>query len=311
MASKLISQLPAPLFALREQLIEQYRPLQIVQREHHTQCFFSDTNPVYQIVKEACIELGFINNDAEAIAKAWQKNNPSIEQFNLLQWPVEPDLFDIKGPNGPTSFPECPKNLGLYVVAPSADWIEKLLRAGVPTVQLRFKSENQQAIRQEVKRAIEIAKQFPGQLFINDFWELAIEFGAYGVHLGQEDLDTANFDLIKANGLRLGISTHGVAEMQRADQISPSYIALGAIFPTTLKIMPTAPQGLTRLDFYTKLVHSYPSVGIGGIDETNLESVLKCRVGSVAMVRSVINAPDYQQAVKQLQSTIETYQFRH
>ncbi len=304
MASKLTSQLPTQYQSLQEKLIDLYRPLNIEQRDHFTQLNFSDSNLVYQLVKEACYELGFIEIDAEAIAKAWQNDNPSIEQFNPLNWPNDPKLFNIQGFNPNTSFPSCPKNLGLYVVAPNADWIEKLLIAGVKTVQLRFKSEDKEAIRQEVKKAIQISQQFSCQLFINDFWQLAIEYGAYGVHLGQEDIDTADFDLIKSNQLRLGISTHGVAEMQRADQISPSYIALGAIFPTTLKVMPTAPQGLARLAFYTKLLQSYPLVGIGGVDETNLEAVLSCQVGSVAMVRSVINAPDYQLAIDQLQARI-------
>jgi thiamine-phosphate pyrophosphorylase len=304
LASKLTSQLPTQYQSLQEKLIDLYRPLNIEQRDHCTQLNFSDSNLVYQLVKEACYELGFIEIDAEAIAKAWQNDNPSIEQFNPLNWPNDPKLFNIQGFNPNTSFPSCPKNLGLYVVAPNADWIEKLLIAGVKTVQLRFKSEDKEAIRQEVKKAIQISQQFSCQLFINDFWELAIEYGAYGVHLGQEDIDTADFDLIKSNQLRLGISTHGVAEMQRADQISPSYIALGAIFPTTLKIMPTAPQGLARLAFYTKLLQSYPLVGIGGVDETNLEAVLSCQVGSVAMVRSVINASDYQLAIDQLQARI-------
>ena len=311
MASKLNSQLPTQYQSLRDKLIDRYLPLKIEQRDHLTQLHFSDSNLVYQLVKEACYELGFIEIDAEAIAKAWQYNNPSIEQFDLLDWPSDPKLFNIKGTNPKTSFPSCPKNLGLYVVAPTADWIEKLLIAGVKTVQLRFKSDDKEAIRQEVKKAIQIAQQFNCQLFINDFWELAIEYGAYGVHLGQEDIDTADFDLIKSNQLRLGISTHGIAEMQRADQISPSYIALGAIFPTTLKIMPTAPQGLARLAFYTKLIQSYPLVGIGGVDETNLEAILECQVGSVAMVRSVINAPDYQLAIDQLQARILEFQMNN
>jgi thiamine-phosphate pyrophosphorylase len=304
LASKLTSLLPQQYQTLRDKLVDAYQALKIEQRDHYTQLHFSDSNLVYQLVKEACYELGFIEIDAQAIAKAWQNKNPSIAQFDLLDWPQDPQLFNIQGTHPKTSFPSCPKNLGLYVVAPTADWIEKLLIAGVKTVQLRFKSEDKEAIRIEVKKAIQIAQQFNCQLFINDFWELAIEYGAYGVHLGQEDLDTADFNLIKSNQLRLGISTHGIAEMQRADQISPSYIALGAIFPTTLKIMPTAPQGLARLDFYTKLLQSYPLVGIGGVDETNLEAVLKCKVGSVAMVRSVINAPDYQVAIDRLQSHI-------
>jgi thiamine-phosphate pyrophosphorylase len=169
---------------------------------------------------------------------------------------------------------------------------------------LRFKSDNWQEIQQEVKSAIEISKQFPCYLFINDYWQLAIEYGAYGVHLGQDDLSNADLSLIKTHQLRLGISTHGIAEMLRADKVSPSYVAIGAIFPTTLKAMPTAPQGIHRLAFYAQLMSSYPLVGIGGIDANNLTQVLNCGVGSVALVRSVINALDYQEAILQLQSKI-------
>ena len=103
-------------------------------------------------------------------------------------------------------------------------------------------------------------------------------------------------------GLRLGISTHGYAEMLRAIAYQPSYIALGAIFPTTLKAMETAPQGIGRLHQYVKLLKGFSLIGIGGVDESNIRQVIDCQVGSVAVVRGVIQAQDYQSAIVNLQS---------
>lgn len=302
MASELISQLPKTYLPLRDAFVQKYQDLMVVQTEIKSELQYSQSNLVYQLVKEACFMLGFIEADAQCIALAHLKYQSDINLFDINFWPSHPELFGLKGPQLKDGFPSCPKNLGLYVVAPDARWIEKLLRAGIQTVQLRFKSSNPTAIRAEVTHALEIAKQFSCQLFINDYWELAIELGAYGVHLGQEDLDKADLQKIKAANIRLGVSTHGYAEMIRADQLSPSYIAMGAIFPTTLKTMPTAPQGLARFKKYAQLMQSYPLVGIGGINEDKIKAVLDVGVGSVAMVRSVINAPDYELAISQLQT---------
>jgi thiamine-phosphate pyrophosphorylase len=132
-------------------------------------------------------------------------------------------------------------------------------------------------------------------LFINDHWQTAIAAGAYGVHLGQEDLDAlvaAQVRQIRDAGLRLGVSTHGYAEMVRADAVSPSYIAMGAVYPTTLKKMATAPQGVARLAAYARLLRGYPQVGIGGIDAVRLPQVLATGVGSVAVVRALVTATD-------------------
>ena len=96
--------------------------------------------------------------------------------------------------------------------------------------------------------------------------------------------------ILGSSGLRLGISTHGYAEMLRADALSPSYIALGAVFPTTLKRMATAPQGLARLNAYARLMQGTPLVAIGGIDTPRLADVLVSGVGSVAVVRALIGA---------------------
>jgi len=107
-------------------------------------------------------------------------------------------------------------------------------------------------------------------------------------------------DAIRKAGLRLGLSTHGYAEMVYADSFLPSYIAMGAVFPTQLKRMPTAPQGLGRLRKYAQLMHHYPLVGIGGIDESKIQAVAQTGVGSVAVVRAITGSDKPEAAVKRL-----------
>lgn len=128
-------------------------------------------------------------------------------------------------------------------------------------------------------------------MFINDHWALALEFGAFGVHLGQEDLAGADLPALQRAGLRLGISTHGYAELCRARRLQPSYIALGHVFATTTKVMPSQPQGLGRLAEYQALLDAAcPTVAIGGIKERHLEAVAACGVSGVAMVTAITEA---------------------
>ena len=138
-------------------------------------------------------------------------------------------------------------------MVPDAAWVARLLQWGVRTIQLRAKAADAgpAVIAQEVRTAVAAAQQYPGaQLFINDHWELALAAGAYGVHLGQEDWAALAPSLrarLRAAGLRLGLSTHTPQELQLAFAARPSYLAIGPIYPTTLKVMPYAPVGLVQL----------------------------------------------------------------
>ena len=257
---------------------------------------FSSTEVAYQQAKIVAYQLGFNELDAECLAYAWQKLDQS-GLANTQSWPEDLEYFPpVKQPY---AFANCPKKLGLYVVAPDSAWIERLCAAGVPTVQLRFKHTDPQAITREVAKACKIAQGYPeSRLFINDYWQLAIEHEAYGVHLGQEDIETADFAAIQKSGLRLGISTHGYHEMMIAHAIKPSYLALGAVFPTTLKVMPSKPQGTGRLKRYARLMRDYPLVAIGGINESNLAKVLEADIGSIAMVRGIIAADQPELEIK-------------
>ncbi|MBU1357640.1 MAG: thiamine phosphate synthase [Gammaproteobacteria bacterium] len=263
---------------------------------------------VYVGARQACSTLGFIDVDAECLAGAWQAQTRRIGHFDPRAWPDQPADFGMRD-FPPTAradaFPTCPERLGLYAVLPDAAWVGRMARAGVPTVQLRFKSDDAQAIAAEIAAAVAAVQNTTALLFINDHWRTAIGAGAYGIHLGQEDLDALSPDeleALRASGLRLGVSTHGYAEMVRADAVSPSYIAMGAVYPTTLKQMATAPQGVARLAAYARLMRGYPQVGIGGVDAERLPDVLATGVGSVAVVRALVAAPDPEAAAAHLLS---------
>ena len=261
-------------------------------------------NDLLASVKAACLELGFIEIDAECVAQAWQRNVTRTGVFNAKVWPTEPEDFGIKPWPRTDAFLPCPKKLGLYAVLPDAAWVARMAKAGVPTVQLRFKSDDALAIEREVKAAVEAVKGTDSLLFINDHWQAAIDAGAYGVHLGQEDLIDADLIKIREAKLRLGLSSHGFAEMLRADAFSPSYIAMGAIYPTTLKRMMTAPQGPGRLHLYAHLMRDYPLVAIGGIDASKLPEVLSSGVGSVAVVRALVVADNPEAVAASFQNAI-------
>jgi thiamine-phosphate pyrophosphorylase len=244
--------------------------------------------------------LGFIEADAQCVAKAWLHQTQRLGQFDPLQWPDQALDFDMPAWPRQNAFAPCPRALGLYAVLPNAEWVARMAQAGVPTLQLRFKSDQPAEVASEVRAAVKAVEGTGALLFINDHWQHAIDAGAYGIHLGQEDLDSADLSAIQKAGLRLGLSTHGYAEMMRADALSPSYIAMGAVFPTTLKNMPTAPQGLGRLGAYAKLMQGHSLVAIGGIDEARFADVRRTGVGSIAVVRALVAAADPEATAREL-----------
>ncbi|MFS1444585.1 MULTISPECIES: thiamine phosphate synthase [unclassified Vibrio] len=206
------------------------------------------------------------------------------------------------------SFPELTKNsLGLYPVVDDVEWIDRLLKLGINTVQLRIKNPQQADLEQQVARSIELGREHNAQVFINDYWQLALKHGAFGVHLGQEDIEESNLSQLSQAGIKIGLSTHGYYELLRIVQINPSYIALGHIFPTTTKQMPSKPQGLVRLSLYQQLIDTipyteeltgYPTVAIGGIDQSTAAQVWECGVSSLAVVRAITLAEDPKQVIE-------------
>jgi thiamine-phosphate pyrophosphorylase len=258
-------------------------------------------------VLQACRMLGFIEHDAQCVANAWATQTVRMGEFSMADWPTHAPDFGLQTEPSLDDFATCPKALDLYVVVPDAQWVSRMAAAGAKTIQLRFKSDDNDAIHREVQSAVHAVKGTPSLLFINDHWQTAIDEGAYGVHLGQEDMDEAPIALLRKSGLRLGLSTHGYHEMMRAAAYRPSYLAMGAVFPTTLKRMETAPQGLGRLNAYAKLMHHMSLVAIGGISEAYIPLVMQSGVGSIAVVRAITGANDPELAVRSLQALMDNH----
>ncbi|MGL5668693.1 MAG: thiamine phosphate synthase, partial [Shewanella sp.] len=207
------------------------------------------------------------------------------------------------------AFKRLEPDLGIYPVVDNLLLLEQLLVAGVKTVQLRIKSNalTTDVLEAQIQTAIALGKHYDAQLFINDHWQLAIKYGAFGVHLGQEDLAVTDLNAIHVAGLALGISSHGYFELLRAHQYAPSYIALGHIFPTTTKQMPSAPQGLFKLTHYVELLNAhYPLVAIGGIGPSNLAQVKATGVSNIAVVRAITEAIDPIMALAELTQAWES-----
>ena len=298
--------------AIAHGIAEHYAYLKVGEAPSYSQCF-GDSAATPQIaslsmemqgVLVGCRMLGFVAHDAQCIMLAWQIQSERMGALDIEQWPSQPSDFGISPFPRLNAFAPCPKQLGLYAVLPNAQWVARMAKAGVPTVQLRFKSDDKAAVAKEIAASVAATHGTNTLLFINDHWEEAIAAGAYGVHLGQEDMQEAPLDKIRSAGLRLGLSTHGYKEMLLADRHSPSYIALGAVFSTTLKRMVTAPQGLGRLQRYAQLMHQYPLVAIGGIDLNRLPDVVKTGVGSVAVVRAITEAESPEETAAAFQRLI-------
>lgn len=205
-------------------------------------------------------------------------------------------------------FPPTEKQLGLYPVIDSILWLERLLPLGVKTIQLRIKNATTSEIDTLVQQAVALSRKYQTRLFINDYWQAAIKHHAYGVHLGQEDLDKADLVAIHKAGLRLGVSTHGIEELQRALSVQPSYIAMGHIYPTHSKEMSNEPQGLEELRQLVATIPGYPTVAIGGITLERVPEVLACGVGSIAVISAITQANDWKAATEKLLMLIDARQ---
>ncbi|MHA7773116.1 thiamine phosphate synthase [Roseibium sp. M-1] len=174
-----------------------------------------------------------------------------------------------------------------YLIVDSSDWIARLIPLGVKLVQLRIKDAAEEVLRREIAASKEICAKHGCQLIVNDYWQLAIEEGCDFVHLGQEDLADADVAAIRKAGLRLGVSTHDGEELGTALSVNPDYVALGPVYPTILKKMKWAPQGIEKIARWKARVGNLPLVAIGGLNPERLPGVFENGADSAAVVTDI------------------------
>jgi thiamine-phosphate pyrophosphorylase len=180
----------------------------------------------------------------------------------------------------------------VYPIVDRAAWVRRLAPLGVRLLQLRVKDLPAEAVRAEIRAAHQCCATHGVQLIVNDFWQLALQERCDFVHLGQGDLDSADIPALRRAGVRIGISTHDQAELERALALSPDYVALGPVYPTLLKAMPWPPQGLERIGIWKRRVGELPLVAIGGLTLERLSGVFAAGADVAAVVTDIVRHAD-------------------
>ncbi len=174
-----------------------------------------------------------------------------------------------------------------YPIVRDIDWLARLLPVGIRLVQLRIKDASYEVVEAEITKALRLCAKAGCQLVVNDYWSAAIDAGADFVHLGQEDLSSADLTAIRRAGMKIGISSHSDEELETALAAAPDYVALGPIYPTLLKKMPWAPQGLERIATWKARI-ACPLVVIGGITPERAPDVFVAGADSVAVITDIV-----------------------
>lgn len=186
----------------------------------------------------------------------------------------------------------------VYPIVDSAAWVARLAPLGVRLVQLRIKEQPRVTLEREIRAARASCAAAGMQLIVNDHWQLALACGCDFVHLGQGDLDGADVRSLRRAGVRLGVSTHDEAELERALGLQPDYVALGPIYPTLLKVMPWAAQGLARIGQWKRRIGSTPLVAIGGLTLERLAGVFAAGADAAAVVTDIVRHADPERRVR-------------
>jgi len=199
-----------------------------------------------------------------------------------------------------------PRIRGLYVIVDpeqtrGRDAIEvarQALEGGASLIQWRDKARDKGEQLPQLLAVRDLCRQHGALLIVNDHADLALAAGADGVHLGQKDLPPAAVRAFVPADFIVGMSTNNVEEARRAQAEGASYVAVGALFPTASKAVtrPASPQRLQEV----KQAVSVPVVGIGGINEDNIDQVLAAGADAVAVISAVIAADDVRQAAARL-----------
>lgn len=174
-----------------------------------------------------------------------------------------------------------------YPIFDHVDWIERLVPLGIKLVQLRIKDQPEAELRAQIKAAQAICREHDCLMVVNDYWKLAIELECDWLHLGQEDLSTADMSAIRTSGVKLGLSTHDIPELQRAMLYQPDYVALGPIYPTILKKMKWHQQGVEKLTEWKKRIGDMPLIAIGGMSVERAPGAFEAGANVVSAVTDI------------------------
>ena len=258
------------------------------------------------VPEDACVlALMYPNESPLAIPLTTSKTTP--DAISPVQFPRLRD--HTSGLRNTEPFPALmDPTPGIYPIVDQLSDLEALMAAGARIIQLRIKSDRLTPdIERTIHQAVALCQHHPKcQLFINDYWQTAIAAGAYGVHLGQEDLLTADLQALQTAGVRLGVSSHAFWEVARAITVAPSYVACGPLFPTRAKKMPWMAQGIDNLRYWVRVI-PYPVIGIGGVNDGNLREIHDTGCASASIIAAIVSAANPAKEFQRLQQLWTNY----
>lgn len=171
---------------------------------------------------------------------------------------------------------------------------------GARVLQVRIKPGSVEDIVRVARMARRVCDAAGALLVVNDRLDVALAVGADGVHLGQTDLPLADACALVGTRLAIGVSTHDLAQVERAVALAPAYIAYGPVFQTTTKQNPDPVQGLAALRAAVDAAGDIPVVAIGGIAPAHAPALYASGATALCAISSVNGAGDVAAAARQL-----------
>ena len=184
-----------------------------------------------------------------------------------------------------------------------AQQVEQALLGGATMVQLREKQLDLPHFRREALEIQALCRRYGAPFLINDNVDLALEIGADGVHVGQEDMEAGLVRQKLGPGKILGVSTHSPEEALRAQAAGADYLGAGAVFHTGTKT-DVSTLSYDTLGDICAAVH-IPVVAIGGINEDNILRLKGTGIAGAAVVSALFAQPDVQAAARHMRTLAE------
>ena len=200
--------------------------------------------------------------------------------------------------------------LALYLVTARYDWndedflkkVEEACRSGVTLVQLREKECSTREYYELAKKVKAITDTYQIPLIIDDRVDICLAVDASGVHIGAEELPVEVVRNMIGNDKILGVTAKTVERALEAEQHGADYLGVGAIYPTTTKVI-TQPTSIETLKAIATTV-SIPIVAIGGIKEDNMEPLEGTGIAGVAIVSEIMKADNIQEKCQSLRKKV-------
>ncbi len=198
----------------------------------------------------------------------------------------------------------------LYVVTDHAlargrspqEVVRRALAGGATMIQYREKTAPFRAMAGQADALLHLCRAAGAAFIVNDFLDVALEVGADGVHLGQDDLDPARARRLGGERLIIGVSVRTPEQARAARDAGADYLGANGVYPTATKSGLGEPLGAAGLAALGAV--GLPVVAIGGIDEARAEEAVRAGAAGVAVVSAVVGAEDIEGACRALLAAI-------